>query len=180
MATPAPRRTLLGTLSGATSVNRVYRTADAIEVDEIEGTDVTRRRVLLEEVLLVTHHREYGTAFVVTTAAIATVFGGLGALLAAMDPTAGLVMFGLAGLPALLALAWRLALRLDVVTVYGRRTKASLRFSLRKARGREVYLLVCRLARDRQERLARQRARARPPVPPPPVPGLPGPNEGGA
>jgi hypothetical protein len=171
MAAPPSRRVLLGGLSGLTSFSRVYRTADAIEVDEIEGTDVARRRVLLEEVLLVTHHREYGTAFVVTTVALLAVFGALGALVAVSDRTAGLVVFGFGGLPALVALASRLALRLDVVTVYGPRTRASLRFSLRKARGREVYLLVCRLARERQERMARERAPWRPPAARPPAPG---------
>lgn len=179
MAHPAPRRTLLGGQSGVSSFSRVYRAGDAIEVDEIEGTDVTRRRVLLEEVLLVTHHREYGTAFVVTMAGIITVFGFFGGLLATVQLTAGLVLFGLAGLPALVALVWRLALGLDVVTVYGPRTRARIHFSVRKQRCRQVYGLVCRLVRERQERIARERARARPPALPPPVPGLPGPAQRG-
>jgi hypothetical protein len=165
MATRAPRRTLLGTTSGLSSFSRVYRTADAVEVDEIEGTDVTRRRVLLEEVLLVTHHREYGTAFVLTLLAVLTVFGAMSALAAAAQISVGLVLFAFTGLPALLALALRLALGLDVVTVFGRRTRATVHFSVRKARAREVFRLVCRLARERQERLVRERARTKPPTP---------------
>jgi hypothetical protein len=166
VAASAPRRTLLASNSGLHSFSRVYRTADAIEVDEIEGTDVTRRRVLLEEILLVTHHREYGTAFVVTTAALFTVATAFSGLVAVTERTAGLVLFALTGLPVLLALALRLVLGLDVVTVFGRRTKAVLRFSLRKARARETFRLVCRVARERQERLARERARAGPPAVP--------------
>ena len=62
----APRRTHLGTQTALSHVRRVYRTADAIEVDEIEGTDVTRRWVLLDEVLLITLLRAHGLAFVLT------------------------------------------------------------------------------------------------------------------
>jgi len=164
MATTTPRRTLLGKTSGLSSFSRVYRTADAVEVDEIEGTDVTRRRVLLEEVLLVTHHREYGTAFVVTMLAVLTVSGGISALAATAELSVGVALFAFSGLPALLALAFRLALGLDVVTVFGRRTRATLHFPVRKERGREVFRLLCRLARERQERLARERARARPDI----------------
>jgi hypothetical protein len=170
MATTAPRRTLLGTTSGLSSFSRVYRTADAVEVDEVEGTDVTRRRVLLEEVLLVTHHREYGTAFVVTMLAVLTVFGGISAIAATVDLTVGLVLFGFTGLPPLLALAFRLVLGLDVVTVFGRRTRATVHFSVRKARAREVYLLLCRMARERQARLTRERARPKEAPPPPAAP----------
>jgi hypothetical protein len=165
MAALPSRRILLGGLSGLTSFSRVYRTPDAVEVDEIEGTDVTRRRVLFEEVLLVTHHREYGTVFMVTTAALLAGFGALGAAVAVGDRTAGLILLGLTALPALGALALRLAVGIDVVTVYGRRTRASLRFWLRKSRGREVFRLICRLARERQERLAREQARPRPSAP---------------
>ena len=159
--TTAPRRTLLGTTSGLSSFSRVYRTPDAVEVDEIEGTDVTRRRVLLEEVLLVTHHREYGTAFVATMLVVLTVFGGMSAFAAAVELSVGLVLFAATCLPVLAALALRPVLGLDVVTVYGRRTRATLHFPLRKARGHEAFRLICRLARERQERLARERARAK-------------------
>lgn len=140
-------------------------------MDEIEGTDVTRRRVLLDEVLLVTYHREYGTAFVVAMLVVLTVFGAMSAFTAAVQLSAGLVVFSLSCLPALVALALRLALGLDVVTVYGRRTRATLHFWLRKSRGRETFRLVCRLARERQQRVARERARV---SPPPQTPGEPG------
>ncbi len=54
------RRTLLGRGSTLSSRLRVFRTPDAVEVDEIEGYDVTRRRVRFDEVLLVTYHRIVG------------------------------------------------------------------------------------------------------------------------
>jgi hypothetical protein len=157
----APRRTHLGTETGLSHVRRVYRTADAIEVDEVEGTDVSRRRVLLDEVVLVTLHRAYGLAFVLSMIVLLTVFGFLTLILALADRTAGLVSFGLTVAPPLAALGLRLALGVDTVTVFGRRTKAEIPFWFRKARAREVFRLVCRLARDRQERAARELLLAR-------------------
>ena len=40
------RRTFLARNNGLSAVERIYRTRDAIEVDELEGYDVSRRRVL--------------------------------------------------------------------------------------------------------------------------------------
>jgi hypothetical protein len=73
----APRRTHLGTQTALSHVRRVYRTADAIEVDEIEGTDVTRRRVLLDEVPRHLPLCLRWLAFVLTMIALVTTFGFL-------------------------------------------------------------------------------------------------------
>ena len=177
-----PRRTPLGTHTGLSHVRRVYRTADAIEVDEIEGTDVTRRRVLLDEVLLVTLHRTYGLAFILTMIVLLTMFGFLSGMILLADRTAGLVSLALTVAPPLAALGLRLALGVDVVTVFGRRTKAEIPFWFRKGRGREVFRLVCRLARERQERAARElllgRRSAAPPLPPGLAAPPSGPSEG--
>ncbi len=156
-----PRRIHLGTRTGLSFVHKVYRTPHAIEVDEMEGVDVTRRRVLFDEVLLVTYHRAYGLAFVLTMTALSLVFTGLSALIALGDRTLALVFFALLGLPTLGLLALRLVLGIDVLTVHGRRTRAEAHFWLRKASGRDSYRLICRLARERQDQLARQLARAR-------------------
>ena len=137
--TPPRERTLLATMSGLVSASRVYRTADAIEAGETEGTDVTRRRVLLDEILLVTLHRERGTAFVITTLALFLGFSAMSALIATADRNAGLVVLGLTALPALAALAWRLVFGRDVVTVYGKRTRLSLRLSTLRRRGGDVF-----------------------------------------
>ena len=64
MAIPA-RRTFLGGRRGALSDVRVYRVADALEVDEGEGFFVRRRRILFDEIQLVTYHRPFGWLFVV-------------------------------------------------------------------------------------------------------------------
>ena len=71
--TPA-RRTLLGRRSTVSSQWKVYRSPDAIETEELEGYDVVRKRVLLDEVLLVTLHRTIGWPFVVTMVAFCMYF----------------------------------------------------------------------------------------------------------
>jgi hypothetical protein len=164
---PAPERILLGKVSSLSSRQKVFRTPDAIEVEETEGYDLTRRRVWFDEVLLVTYHREMGWAFVVTMLAFSSIFGfpGLLMLVANRSP-AVLVYFAIAVLPFVLALGLRLALRLDVVTVYGRRTKAQVHFWFGKAQARQVYQQVTRLARERQPR-PRAPVSVRPPPPPP-------------
>ena len=164
------RRTLLGGERGVMSNVRVYRTADAIEFDRQEGYDVTRRSVLLDEVLLVTYHRTFGWRLLVASA-VWVGFAALVSLLIAIDNrTAALATFAILGLPLLLAASLRLALRLDVVTVYGIRSKVSLAFWFRKRRAREVFTLVCRLARERQ---GLRRGRTVAPSPPPPALPLP-------
>jgi hypothetical protein len=66
----------------------------------------------------------------------------------------------------------RLALKVDAVTVHGRRTKAQIHFALRKGRARTVFNQVCRAVKETQDRIARDLAPrpVRPAAgPPPPV-----------
>ena len=118
-----------------------------------------------------TYHREVGWAFVVVMVVLLGIFG-LPALLmlvaTAGDRAAAVavaVYFAIALLPFVVALVLRLALRLDVVTVYGRRTKAQMHFWFRKARARQAYQQISRLAGERQQR-ARRPLGVRPPAPP--------------
>lgn len=166
MAPTPARRWRLGSSSriGLASTQEVYRTPDAIEAHEIEGSDVSCRRVLLDEVLLVTIHRAYGLPFVFAMLALITVLGSIGAFLTLADRWLGLGWLALTTLPPLVALGLRFALGIDVVTVSGRRTRVRLAFWFRKAAARDTFLLICRLARERQQRLARQAAAA--PAPP--------------
>jgi hypothetical protein len=76
-------------------------------------------------------------------------------------------------------LAFRVALRVDVVTVQGTRTAAAMHYLLHKGRARRVFEEICAAAADTQEALRR---RARPPeagtagdADPPPGPPPPSP-----
>jgi hypothetical protein len=149
--TPGKRK-LLGRNAGVMLREAVYETADAIECEAREGYEVTRKRVLFEEVLLVTIHREAGTAYVSLMAVVTVIFGGA-ALLGRRE--AGIaISFGILALPFLIGLVVRLMLKVDYVSVFGRRSKAVMRFSLRKRRAREVYGRICSRALEVQRAMA--------------------------
>ena len=172
----APRRILLGRGSSLSSRHRVFHTPDAIEIEEAEGYDVTRRRVWLDEVLLITYHQAVGWAFVAVMLAFMGIIGIFGMIPLLVNPSAQSAGY-LAGLllPFAILLALRLLLRVDVITVYGRRTKADMQFWFRKTQARQVYQQVCRLARERQQRLRNAPGARRPAPPPPPTTPMPPP-----
>lgn len=149
------RRSLIGKRNGVSSRQRIYQTADAIEVDELEGYDVTRRRVFFDDIVLVTYHQFLGWPFLVLMGVLLTVstlftlvaFGG------GWGP--GLVVFSISALPCLVAIILRLVLKVDAVTVYGKRTRAQIPFWFRKQQARQLYQQIGRLALEQQDRLAR-------------------------
>ncbi len=133
---------------------RVYATAHALEIDEVEGWDVTRKRVLFDEILLVTQHHYLGWVFLLLMGLLAALFGLAGVGVATEDQTAGIVVGVLFSSPFAVAFLVRLVLGVDVVTVYGKRTRAVMKFSFRKDRAREVFDWVCEQARRARERPA--------------------------
>jgi hypothetical protein len=159
------RRRLLGTVSGLLTRTRVYLAADAIEVDEIEGYTGTRRRVLLDEVLLVTLDRRRRLVTVVIWLVFAAVFF-LPTL--SVGRTTGKEEALIAGLflasPFLLGALLHLVSGVDFVTVFGKRGVAQIAFSFRKRRAKEVFALL----RDRAQQ-AQDRARGTGAQPPPPA-----------
>jgi hypothetical protein len=172
-----PRRTLLARRNGLSSVERIYRTRDAVEVEELEGYDVTRRRVLFDEVILVSRHKEVGWAFVLVMLALLTFTGFMSLVVAIADAKSGVVSGLFFVLPVVVLVALRLILRLDVITVQGPRSRARIPFWFRKERANEVYRLVARLAREQQARRAQDQGASRPdPAPPAGEPRLPGPS----
>jgi hypothetical protein len=167
---PTPR-TLLGKQSNLFSGRRVFRTGDSVEAEETEGYDLAVRRVFFDEVLLVTYHQTVGVGFVVGMLVVISLFGFMGLAMLMADTRVGIGVL-LFLVPFALALFLRLLLKLDVVTVFGLRTKAAVAFWFGKDEARRVYQQLTRLARERQ-----QRVRAAQPVrrPPPPLPNLPPP-----
>jgi hypothetical protein len=145
--TPAKRK-LLGRNAGVMLRETVYETADAIESESHEGYEVTRKRVLFEEVLLVTIHREVGLPYIITMAVATVIFAGI-ALLSMRTPAVA-IPFAILALPFFIGFVIRLVLKLDYVSVFGRRSKAAMRFSLRKRRAREVYGRICSRALEVQ------------------------------
>ena len=133
---------------------------DAIEVDEVDGYDVTRRRVLLDDVLLVTLHRARRTGLLVF--ALGTVaFLTWPMLLIPKGNDAGIV-FAILDAPFVLLFLGHLALGTDYLTVFGRRSRARMAFNLRKGRAREVFQQLTARVAEHQARLAPAPAAAPP------------------
>lgn len=152
------RRVFVGKVTSLTRRIRVYQTPDSFEIDDSEGSQLRRSRLFYDEVELVTHHRRIGWIYVVTAALITAFFGIVTLITAtsrAWGPTAVFALCTLAGITfgaaALLA-------PLDVLTAFGKRTHAQVEFLFRRGRAREIYERMCLLARERQERLARELA----------------------
>jgi hypothetical protein len=154
-------RKFLGRYTDFTSRYVVYETPHAIETDELDNFEITRKRVFYEDVLLVTMHRSsavlralLGICLGLFLVIIAAVVGG----------TAGWVFGAFALLSAIYGIA-RFAISETVVTVFGRRSKARIRFPFRPARGHQVFEAVCANVRRAQEELAAEiRAQEPPPV----------------
>jgi hypothetical protein len=168
--TPGKRK-LLGRNAGVMLREAVYETADAIECEAREGYEVTRKRVLFEEVLLVTIHREAGTLYVITMAAVTVIFAGVALDFQLWARVPGVaISFGILAVPFLIGCVVRLVLKLDYVCVFGRRSKAVMRFSLRKRRAREVYGRICSRALEVQRAMVEREPEPATEVPPPSPP----------
>jgi len=145
-------RTKLGRSTQAFAREAVYELADGLETESSEHYEVIRKRVLFEDVLLVTYHREIGIWFMILNGLIGGLFLFLGAVIVNYQRTGNMWWIALPWVimaaPFLIAASLRAILGVDVVTAFGRRSKAVMRFSFRKARAREVYGHIC--ARVRQ------------------------------
>lgn len=149
-----PARKVLGRSRSLGSRATIYQGMDALEIEVSEQYDVVEKRVLYDDVLMITLHREKGVFYLVLTAVIALFFLGIAILIVSVsfDAWPAAIFFGAFGLPALIAFLTRLLLGVDVVTVFGRRSKTDLRFALRKQRAREAYGTICAAVRNAQRR----------------------------
>lgn len=165
MTIPSSRRRI-GRWSNVATRQVVYQTDDALEVEEIDLTELTRKRVYFDDILLVTMYSRVGIAFVVTMAVFFLLFITAAALFQSERMPNAAMAFGLSSMPFLLALFARALLKQEVITVYGRRSKASLRFTFRKTYAHEKFNEICELARTSQEAVAAS-------LPPPEVRSVP-------
>jgi hypothetical protein len=145
-------RTLLGKWTTATSRMRVYESPDGLEIESNEQYEVTRRRVLFDDVQLVTLHRQRGEAYLIVTGLAAAFFDALIVwAFTSLGEDAGLpiaIMLAIPGLPLTILFLLRAIFGLDIVTVFGRRSKIAIRYRVRKERAREVFARVCDRVRE--------------------------------
>lgn len=153
-APPAPppvrRRERLGAHLTGFERHYVYRLPDGIEIDAVDGYAVSRVRVFFADVLLITLHRQHRRGWLWSTGLATAGFGFIGVLMAIGG---GL----LAALPFLLCfvlpflITFLLMCREDViVTVFGRRTRAVMRWHWRHARAEAVYTDLVVAVREAQ------------------------------
>ena len=161
------KRTLLTRSTGIATRQRVYLIAEGLEIDEIDHFEVRRSRVLFEEVLLMTYHQYRGSWFFVVNGLFLALALTVSGLIAQQEITIGLIFFAVLGVPFLVAIVSRLIFGVDEINVYGRRTRATMRFHWRKQRARTLFHEIANGVR-RQQRVAAPPAEARPPSPPMP------------
>lgn len=157
MTEPA-RRVFLGRDASWAERVRVYRTEEALEVAYISTFEVSLRRLFFDEVQLVTLHRARGSR-TLWLLIVLSALCALGTLIAWSTPeifdgfvTATVIVF-----------AWTLftaLLQSSIVTAYGGRGRARIRYLYRPEKARRVYDDLCRRVGEVQGRIAATAAAA--------------------
>jgi hypothetical protein len=140
---------------------KVYEKPDGLEIDSSRAFELTRRRVLFDEVLMITFHRSYSGVFMAVNGIAALFFIGVGMMIASVSGETGATVMGaifvVFGLPFLGGFLYSLRGK-DIVTVCGRRSKGVIAFTARSPRAREVYGHLCATVRNAQRKLEQQYA----------------------
>jgi hypothetical protein len=173
MTTP---RVYLGRDQNMAGMVRVYLLPDALEVDETTFIEIERTRVYFDDVLAITYHRAYNWVLLAILGGFGTLFALIGATVLANDQPGGAAALFVFAAPFLLICVVHLILKTDIITVFGRRTMARMRFSIRKGRARQVHQQLIAKVRAHQAALAAAQPKPPPPAEPelPPGPPLPG------
>jgi hypothetical protein len=155
--TAASTRTLLSRSRTIVGSDATFLTADGLDVDSTQNYEIVRRKVFFDDIHFVTLHHERGIAFLVVNGLFAAFFIGIAILIVAVNTSGwpwSLPFLGI-GLVFLFAFLIRLTMGRDVITVFGRRSKAILRFgSFRRERAREAYGQICAAVRRAQNAAA--------------------------
>jgi hypothetical protein len=147
-------RTPLGRNFGIGTRELVYESDDAIEVESSDHYELSRKRVLFEDIALITYHREFGWAFLSANIFVAVIFlaiaevtyaGGGGWIAAAI--------ISAFAVPSIIAIFLRLTYRVDVISIFGKRSRATVRFSFKKQKAREIYGRLCHRTRQVQKNI---------------------------
>jgi len=133
---------------------RVFETDEGIEVESTDQYELTRKRVLFEDIVLVTIHREVGWAFLLANGLLVTVFLIIAFVtyFASGRDFSAMIIAAFA-VPSAIALAIRLFFKVSVVSVFGRRSRAKVRFLFSERRARELYGHLCARARQIQREI---------------------------
>jgi hypothetical protein len=170
----APPRKRIGRWNGLATRQTVYQSDEALEVDEIDHFEIVRKRVYFDDVLLATMHSEVGVALVITLAIFFVLLSAIALVFLSAGESGVAGFFATLSLPFLLGMVIRLILKQEVITVYGRRSRAAMKYTFRKTFAHEKFNEICALVTAAQERIAAERRAMEPPPQPaseiPPMP----------
>jgi len=152
------KRVRLGRFAGIATRYSVYRTDAAVEIDERDNFEVQRRRVFFDDILLITLHRQFGRGYVAMMAIFTALFATVAIAFDVAGETPVAIVFACFAAPFALLLVLRLLLRVDVITIFGRRTKATLPYTYRKRFARETFDDLTARTLAAQQRLAEELA----------------------
>jgi hypothetical protein len=158
------KRKRIGRWNDIATRQAIYQTDAGLEIDEIDHFEINRKRVFYDDILLVTMHRYIGVWFVVAMLVFGIGFLTIGALIG--DKSA-VIAFGIIASPFLIMALVRVIARIDVITVFGKRSRARMRYTFRKSYARRIYAEISAKAREAQRRLAADIQAAEPPEAPP-------------
>ena len=152
-------RRMVGKYSSLAAREAIYEADDGFDVETRAGYEVVERRVLYDDVLFVTYHRHYGAAYLITTGLISLFFLGLALITwSTTNEWAAAVPVGVLALPSTISFLLRVFFGVDMITIFGRRSKASIGFRVRKKRARAAYGRICARVRAAQNAGQSQRA----------------------
>ena len=140
------KRRFLGRYNDLVTRAAIYETGSALEVDQQENFEIARKRVFFHDVLLVTMHERTPLLAIVASLLFAALLFVIGAV-TGRSAGAVVAMFGVP--PAAYGIA-RITRPDTVITVFGRRSKARIRFALRRRRAHKLYDELCARIRQAQ------------------------------
>jgi hypothetical protein len=157
-------RKRIGRWNDIASRTAVYQTDTGLEVDQLDHFEINRKRVFYDDILLITKHRFIGGWFVGMMLLFGIGFLVIGAL---TRETAAVITFAVIAAPFLIMALVRVIVRVEVVTVFGKRSRARMRYTFRKGYARKIYAELSAKAREAQRRLEADIQAAEPPAAPP-------------
>ena len=133
------KRRFLGRYNDVVTRHAIYATDSAIEVDEQDNFSIVRKRVFFEDVLLATLHERIGIVAVFFSMGFGLFLMLIGAI--ARGSTGGII--ALLGVPFLAYGILRIRVQESIITIFGRRSRARIRITLRRAHARRLYEELC-------------------------------------